>query len=69
MPKKDKKVIAELKRWTGEVVVQEIKRDWIDGIVSAIKGQFYFADNREKFEINGADFCHVDIFEVNYGVN
>jgi len=64
-----KKIIAKLIKWNGEVVVQEIQREWANNIADAVNGQFFFADNRKNYTINGADFCHVDIFEVNYGVN
>ena len=59
-----KKFIAELKKWNGEVVEQEIQESWIQSIVDAVVGQFFFADKRSGFAIVGSDFCHVDIYEV-----
>jgi len=59
-----KKIVAKLTKWNGETVEQEIKRDWIDSIISAITGQFFFADNVSGFAIKGYDFAHVDIYEV-----
>lgn len=59
-----KKCIARLVKWSGEVIYQEIKREWAESIAMAVEGQFTFADNKEKFTINGGDFCHVDVYEV-----
>ena len=59
-----KKIVAELIKWNGEKVEHEIERDWIDSIVSAITGQYFFVDNVSGFSINGCDFCHVNVYEV-----
>ncbi|MBQ8443746.1 MAG: hypothetical protein IJX25_00115 [Clostridia bacterium] len=60
----EKKFIAELTKWNGEVIEQEIQEDWIQSIVDAVVGQFFFADVKSKFSISGADFKHVNIYEV-----
>lgn len=56
--------IAELTKWNGEKETIKIKKEWIDDIVYAIKGQFYVADIKEKFSIVGSNYCHVDIYKV-----
>lgn len=56
--------IAELTKWNGEKETIKIKKEWIDDIVYAIKGQFYVANNKEKFSIVGSNYCHVDIYKV-----
>lgn len=59
-----KKYIAELKRWNGEKEEVEIKKEWINDIVFAVESQCLFVNNKEGFEINGSNYCHVDIYEV-----
>lgn len=59
------KCIAELTTWTGEKVVQEIKREWAESIAEAVSGQFYFADKVSGFAINGGNFSNVNVYEVN----
>ena len=59
-----KKYIARLVKWSGEVIEQEIKREWAEGIAAAVEGQFMFIDNVSKFCIKGGDFVHVDVYEV-----
>lgn len=56
--------IAELTKWNGEKETIKIKKEWIDDIVYAIKGQFYVANNKEKFSIVGSNYCHVDIYSL-----
>lgn len=58
------KIIAELTKWDGTVVAQEIKREWIDDIVAAIQGQFTIANRQQGLVIKGSDYFHVDIYEV-----
>lgn len=60
----EKKCIAEFIKWNGKKVTQEIKREWAESIASAVEGQYMFIDNVSKFAINGAQFFHVDIYEV-----
>jgi hypothetical protein len=57
-------IIAELKTWNGKIIKEEIKREWIDLIVVAIENQMFVKSNKDKFSINGKDFKHVDIYEV-----
>ena len=57
-------IIAELTKWNGEKVKQEIKREWIQDIVDAVVGQFTFVDKASGFGINGGQFAHVDVYEV-----
>jgi len=59
-----KKYIAELTKWNGEKEEIEIKETWINDIVFAAEGQFFFANNKEGFEFNGCNYKHVDIYEV-----
>lgn len=54
--------IAELTKWNGEKETIKIKKEWIDDILYAVKGQFYIANNKENFSIVGSDYCNVDIF-------
>lgn len=56
------KIIAKLTKWNGEIVEQEIKKDWIQSVVDAVVGQFLFAD--KELCIVGYNFSHVDIYEV-----
>ena len=58
------KYIAELIKWTGETVVQEIQKDWIDDVTSAVVGQYSFYDKVRGFGINGGEFRHVNVYEV-----
>ena len=64
---KEVKCIAELIKWSGEVIVQEIKKDWVSDITSAVIGQYAFADKVRGFAINGGDYMHVNIYEVENG--
>lgn len=59
-----KKYIAELIRWDGEEEKVEIKKEWINDIVFAVEAQCFFANNKEKFVIEGSKYAHVDIYEV-----
>ena len=56
-------LIAELIKWNGETVRCEIKHEWIDDIVAAVVGQYFFANNRDNFSINGADFAHINVYK------
>ena len=56
--------IAELTKWNGEKETIKIKKEWIDDIVFAIRGQFYFRDNNEQITIIGSNYCHVDIYQI-----
>lgn len=56
--------IAELTKWNGEKETIKIKKEWIDDIVFAIRGQFYFRDNTEQITIIGSNYCHVDIYQI-----
>lgn len=58
------KIIAKLIKWNGTIIRQEIKREWIDDIISAIQGQFTIVNNLQGFMIKGSDYSHVDIYEV-----
>lgn len=57
-------IIAELTKWNGEKVKQEIKREWIQDIVDAVVGQFTFVDKKSGFGINGGQFAHINVYEV-----
>lgn len=59
-----KKYIAELTKRDGSKEKIEIKKEWIDDIVFAIKSQFYVKNNKTGFELHGAKYSHVDIYEV-----
>lgn len=56
--------IAELTKWNGEKETIKIKQEWIQDIVDAVEGQFYFQDNQKKFAIVGSNYCHVDIYKL-----
>lgn len=56
--------IAELTKWNGEKETIKIKKEWINDIVDAIEGQFYFQDNDKNFAIVGMNYCHVDIYSL-----
>lgn len=58
------KIIAKLTKWNGDIVVQEINKFWANSIADAVKGQYFFADNKRHFQINGAEFSHVEVYEV-----
>jgi len=58
------KIIAKLTKWNGEIVEQEIKKDWIQPVVDAVVGQFLFVDKESGLCIVGYKFAHVDIYEV-----
>ena len=57
-------IVAELFKWNGEIVRQEIKREWIDDIVAAVVGQYFFASNKDHFSIRGFDYKHINVYEV-----
>ena len=57
-------IVAELIKWNGEKVNQEIKREWIEDFVSAVRGQYFFANNKEGFAIRGGDFAHINVYEI-----
>ena len=57
-------IVAHITYWSGSTEDVEIKREWIDGIVSAVKGQYTFFDNKEGFHIRGQYISKVDIYEV-----
>lgn len=61
---KQSKYFAELITWTGQKVVQEIKKEFAESIASAVSGQYFFADNVLGFAIDGSKYSHVDIYEV-----
>ena len=59
-----KKCIAIFTKWDGEIVEQEVKREWVEDIAMAVEGQFTYVDRNSNLCIKGSDFYHVDIFEV-----
>ena len=59
-----KRFIAELTKWDGSKEQREIKKSWIEAIVWAIEGQWFFQSRKLGFPINGANYSHVDIYEV-----
>lgn len=61
---KSTKIIAEFAKWDGNVIAQEIKREWIEDIVFAIEGQLTIANKLLGLYIKGSDYFHVDIYEV-----
>lgn len=63
-PIKQTKVFAELKKWDGEKEEIEIKREWIDDIVTAVQAQCMIANKQTGLCINGGQYYHVDIYEV-----
>lgn len=54
--------IAHLFAWDGREQEIEIEPEWIDGIVSAVQGQYSYFDNARKFGIHGGNYKHVDIY-------
>lgn len=58
-------MIAVLYYWNGSKEEVQIKKEWIDDIVDAVEGQYYFCGN--GIAINGGDIFKVDIYEVNNG--
>ena len=57
-------IIAELIKWNGEKVQQEIKREWIQDIVDAVVGQYTFVDRNSGFGVNGSQFAHINVYQV-----
>lgn len=60
----EKKIVAEFKRWNGKIEKRKVKKSWIDDIVFAVEGQFNVINKRTGLSINGGEFAHVDIYEV-----
>lgn len=58
------KIIAELTKWDGEKIEQEIKREWIDDFVDAVAGQYTIINNKDSYGIVGNNFKHINIYEV-----
>lgn len=58
---KNCKIYAELTYWNGDKETVEIKEEYIDDIVSAVKGQYTFIDNKNHFAVCGGSIYHVDI--------
>lgn len=56
--------IAEFTKWNGEIITQEIKEIFIDDIVCAIKGQYYYANTDMNLIINGSEFSKVNIYKI-----
>ena len=59
---REKVYIAHLFAWDGREQEIEIEPEWIDGIVSAVQGQYSYFDNERKFGIHGGNYKHVDIY-------
>lgn len=57
-------IVAELIKWNDEKISQEIRREWINDIVAAVVGQYLFCNNKDGFSIRGADFKHINVYEV-----
>ena len=57
-------IIAKLYKWDGEEVVQQIERDWIEDITSAVESQTLIVNVKEKFTIDGKQFRKVEVFEI-----
>ena len=57
-------IIAKLYKWDGEEVVQQIERDWIEDITSAVESQTLVVNVKEKFTIDGKQFRKVEVFEI-----
>lgn len=55
------KYYAILRHWNRTVSVIEIKKEWIDDIVSAVQGQYTFVDNKSGFGVRGQDIMDVTI--------
>lgn len=56
-------MIARFLRYDGKGECHQIEPEWVSDIISAVKGQYFFA--RYEFSINGADYKHVDIIYEN----
>lgn len=61
---KSKKIIAEFTKWDGTIETQEIQRECISDIVTAVQTQFTIANKQQGLYIKGSDYFHVDIYEV-----
>ena len=64
-----KKYFAKLTKWNGEVIEQEIKKEWIDDLVCAVQGQYSFFDKVRGFGIKGGDYIHIDVYERNFEIS
>ena len=57
-------IIAKFYKWDGEEVIQQIERDWVEDITSAVESQTLIVNIKEKFTIDGKQFRKVEIFEI-----
>lgn len=64
----EKRYFAKLTAWNGEVIEQEIKKEWIDDLVCAVQGQYTFINKEKDFGINGGNFKHIDIYEKTFKI-
>ena len=57
--------VAVLYYWNGSMAELPIKSDWIDGIVSAVEGQYTYIDKEKNLCIKGENIMKVDIYRRN----
>ena len=53
----------KLTKWSGEIQVVEIKEEWLEDIMDAVEGQYYFCNKTLGIEFDGGNYREVMVID------
>lgn len=53
----------KLTKWNGEIQVVEIKEEWLEDIMDAVEGQYYFCNKTLGIEFDGGNYREVMVID------
>lgn len=54
---------VKLTKWNGETQVVEIKEEWLEDIMDAVEGQYYFCNKTLGIEFDGGNYREVVVID------